>query len=137
MDRQSNGVFTVPLHSVRYRFHMPKMLRVVFLLLTMSCGAVPGVLTESEFANKYATQLCDRTFDCDGATAEAFWGTEDDCQSETRTDLKESYGKDCDYDAKTARSCLKSFKELSCNPHYEVIQDHLDLCEAIWVCDDA
>ena len=115
---------------------MRARIQVLALVLLTACGAVPGVLTEKEFAKKYATQLCDRTFDCDGAAAEEFWGTEDDCQKETRTDLRQSYDRHCSYDAKSAKSCLKSFKELPCNPHFQVIQDHLALCESIWVCDD-
>ena len=115
---------------------MRSVSRTLALLSLFACGAVPGVLSEREFAKKYATELCDRSFDCDGTNAEAFWGTEDDCQKETRTDLQQSYDNDCSYDAKSARACLKSFRELSCNPHFEAVQDHLALCESIWVCSD-
>ncbi len=103
-------------------------------LALISCGSVPGVLSEKEFSRKYAEEVCDRTFDCDEEAADDFWGSEDDCAKETRKDLKASYDKECSFDAPTARECLQSFKELSCNAHYELIQDHVELCETIWEC---
>ena len=104
------------------------------ILSLSACGAVPGVMSQGEFSRKYAEQLCDRTFDCDEAGAEALWGTEDDCQKETSKDLRSSYDNACDYEGKAARQCLKSFKELACNPHFTEIQAHIELCESVWEC---
>lgn len=91
-------------------------------------------MSEKEFSKKYAEQLCDRTFDCDETGATEFWGSEDDCHTETKKELKASYDNECSYNGDLAKDCLNSFKELSCNPHYEIIQAHLDLCESIWEC---
>ena len=51
--------------------------------ITAGCGTLPGWLTQSKFARKYATEFCDREFDCDEGGAAQIWSDEKSCRAGT------------------------------------------------------
>ena len=49
--------------------------------------ALPGTLTEKRFTRQYASEMCDRAFDCDEPGAESTFGSEGECRSERRDEM--------------------------------------------------
>ena len=106
--------------------------------LSAGCGLF-GKVTEDNFNDKFAEEICNITKDCNQIVFEgAYDGDMAECiddQTDQRKDYDDLYD-GCDFDDGHAEDCIASLQEAQCGDFYdyEDAQNILEDCYLVWDC---